>query len=339
MTSRHGSPRRHDDTLEMLRRTGRHKARRRRLLLAVAAVSGLVFVAAVATGLAFAFSGGKQPSGRTAVSTTAGGGDGSMSDQGISGTSTSHTSSSTTEHATSSSTTRPAAQPTTTTIKQADSTTTSSLVRYSGKIVVIDPGHQARADLSTEPIGPGSSRMKEKTSSGTQGMATGVPESELDLAVSLKLRDALQAHGIKVVMTRTSENVNLSNVDRAKIANEAHADLFVRIHADGNEDPSMHGIHVLYPASIPGWTDAIAGVSKRAATVAQRELITATGAADRGIDVRDDMTGFNWSKVPVILPEIGFMSNAEEDRQLADAGYQAKIVNGLTSAILSFLSG
>jgi N-acetylmuramoyl-L-alanine amidase len=338
MTRQPGSPDRQNDTLELLRRTGHERARRRRLLLAVAVLGGLVFVAAVATGLAFAFSGGREASVTAAASTTVTGGDG-MSGQGISGTSTSGRSSPSTEHAAGSSTTSSTSRPATTATQHADPTTTSSLARYSGKIVVIDPGHQARADLSTEPIGPGSSQMKEKTSSGTQGVVTGTPESELDLDVSLQLRDALQAYGIKVVMTRTSEDVDLSNIDRAKVANEAHADLFVRIHADGNEDHSMDGIHVLYPASLPGWTDTIAEVSKEAAMLAQRELIAATGAADRGIDVRDDMTGFNWSKVPVILPEIGFMSNPAEDRRLADAGYQAKIVKGLTNAILSFLSG
>jgi N-acetylmuramoyl-L-alanine amidase len=179
--------------------------------------------------------------------------------------------------------------------------------------------------------------MKEKTSSGTQGIATGLPESQLNLMVSLKLRDALEAHGIRVVMTRTSENVRLSNVERATIGNDAHADLVVRIHADGNDDHNMHGIHVLYPVSIPGWTDKIAAASKKAAALAQAELVAATGAVDRGIDPRDDMTGFNWSKVPVILPEMGFMSNAAEDRLLADADYQAKIVKGLTRAVLSFL--
>ncbi len=154
--------------------------------------------------------------------------------------------------------------------------------------------------------------------------------------MALKLSAALQAHGIKVVMTRTTQNVNLSNIQRAQIANNAHADLFVRIHADGSTNPSTHGIHVLYPASIKGWTDDIAVPSKKAAQLAQQDLIAATGAQDRGIDARSDMTGFNWSNVPVILPEIGFMTNPAEDRLLETAAYQDKIVQGLTKAILAF---
>jgi N-acetylmuramoyl-L-alanine amidase len=204
-------------------------------------------------------------------------------------------------------------------------------------VVVIDPGHQAHANNGLEPIGPGSTEKKAKVSSGTTGVVTGIPESELVLDVGLRLRDALKAHGVKVVMTRTSQDVDLSNIARAKIANEARADLFIRIHADGAEDSSTRGIHVLYPASIAGWTDDIASASKKAASITQKALIAATGAKDRGIDARSDMTGFNWSDVPVILPEIGFMSNPAEDKLLATDAYRGKIVAGLTEAVLQFL--
>jgi N-acetylmuramoyl-L-alanine amidase len=226
---------------------------------------------------------------------------------------------------------------TTSTTRTTPATSSTTPPPAAGLVVCIDPGHQARGDSNLEPIGPGSSEMKAKVSDGTAGVATGVAESELVLAVSLKLRDALVAQGIRVVMTRTTQDVRLSNIDRAQIANNAHADLFVRMHADGSEDGSISGIHVLYPASIKGWTDDIAAVSKQVALLAQRELTAATGAKDRGIDARSDMTGFNWCDVPVILPEIGFMSNVAEDRLLATPAYQDKIVAGLTRAIMAFL--
>lgn len=205
-------------------------------------------------------------------------------------------------------------------------------------IVVIDPGHQRRGDSSTEPIGPGAATRKARVSSGTTGVVTGIPESELALAVSLKLRDALQARGITVVMTRSTQDVNLSNIERARIANEARADLSIRVHADGAESSSTHGIHVLYPAVVKGWTDDIAGPSRRAAELAQAELVAATGALDRGIDPRADITGFNWSDVPVIIAEIGFMSNPDEDRLLATEAYRQKIAAALADAAVRFLN-
>jgi N-acetylmuramoyl-L-alanine amidase len=239
--------------------------------------------------------------------------------------------------ATSSSTSHSA--PTSLTVSSSSSSVLSTTTTVGGSswVVVIDPGHQARGSTDPEPIGPGAAETKPRVSDGTAGVATGIPESELVLAVSLRLRDALIAAGIDVVMTRTTQDVNLSNIQRAQIANQAGADLFVRIHADGANDPAIAGIHVLYPADIKGWTDDIAAPSKYAATLAQRELIVATGAQDRGIDARADMTGFNWSDVPVILPEIGFMTNPDEDRLLATAAYQEAIVAGLTRAITDFL--
>ncbi len=206
-----------------------------------------------------------------------------------------------------------------------------------GAVVVVDPGHQGRGNSAQEAIGPGSKTTKDKVTSGTSGVSSGTDESTITLAIGLKLRDALQARGIKVVMTRTSQDVDLSNIQRTKIANAANAALYIRVHADGAESSSTHGIHTLYPATISGWTDDIAGVSKRAAQLAQSALVAATGASDRGLDARTDMTGFNWSDVPVIIPELGFMSNPEEDRLLNSPAYQQKIANALADAAVQFI--
>jgi N-acetylmuramoyl-L-alanine amidase len=138
-------------------------------------------------------------------------------------------------------------------------------------------------------------------------------------------------------MTRTTQNVDVSNSQRAKIANAAHANLFVRIHANGSSYKNVHGIEVLYPALIKGWTDSIAAPSKRAATLAQQDLVAATGARNLGLVARSDLTGFNWSKVPVILPEIGFMTNPTEDRLMETSSYQTKIVDALARAILTLV--
>ena len=98
----------------------------------------------------------------------------------------------------------------------------------SGQVVVIDAGHQAQGDSSLEPIGPGSSQKKPKVSDGASGSHAPHAESEVNLEVALKLRTELQARGVKVIMVRTSQNVNISNSQRAAIANRAHAALFIR---------------------------------------------------------------------------------------------------------------
>jgi N-acetylmuramoyl-L-alanine amidase len=333
-------PARDKETRELIQRLQAGRARRRKLRVLLTCLGGAIIISLVAVVVVLTARGPGDQAGNSSTVTPSSG--------DVSASVATSTSSTTTEGTTttegSTTTTAPVTttgQATTTsgatTTSSASSTTSTTTAHPGHKVVVIDPGHQAKGDSSLEPIGPGSSEQKAKVSSGSAGVVTGTPESELVLTVSLKLRDALVAHGIEVVMIRTTQDVNISNIERTQMANEAGADLFVRIHADGAEVASVRGIHTLYPASIEGWTDDIAAVSKKAAALCQKELVAATGANDRGIDARSDMTGFNWSDVPVIIPEIGFMTNEFEDRLLATAAYQDKIVKGLTKAILSFL--
>jgi N-acetylmuramoyl-L-alanine amidase len=204
--------------------------------------------------------------------------------------------------------------------------------------VAIDPGHDLRANAATEPIGPGSSTLKIKDGGGTHGVASGLREADLNLRVALRLRTLLERTGVRVVMTRTrTAGTSVGNIARARIANRAGAALFLRIHADGSTDPSARGTHTLYPALRKGWTDDVYVESRRAAGVVQRELRAALGFPDRGLQERSDFTGFNWADVPVILVEMGFMTNPIEDRLLATAAYQRRAAVGLCRGTLAFL--
>lgn len=205
-------------------------------------------------------------------------------------------------------------------------------------VVVVDPGHDARANLDEEPIGPGSSQMKIKDGGGTHGVATGVTEAALNLSISLRLRRLLERAGVEVIMTRTrTAGVSVGNIARARIANRAGARLFLRIHADGASDSSVHGTHTLVPALHAGWTDDIYGASTRAGRLVQHALLARLGSLDRGIQERSDFTGFNWSDVPAILVEVGFMTNPAEDRRLNTPSYQQQAALGLCEGTLRFL--
>ena len=205
-------------------------------------------------------------------------------------------------------------------------------------IVVLDPGHDLRANPDTEPIGPGSSVRKIKDGGGTRGVVSGLTEGELNLRVALRLRSLLERAGMRVVMTRTkTAGTSIGNVARARIANRSGADLFLRIHADGPTDRSVRGTHTLYPAFRRGWTDDVYGASKRAARLVQSEVVHALGFPDRGLQERSDFTGFNWSDVPVILVELGFMTNPTEDRLLATSAYERRAAVGLCRGALRFL--
>ena len=205
------------------------------------------------------------------------------------------------------------------------------------KIICIDPGHQRKQNSELEQIAPDSSVKKPKVSSGTAGINTGDAEYALNLAVALKLKSLLEAGGATVVMTRTDHDVDISNIERAKIGNDANSDLVVRIHADGSTNRDTKGVTILIPSS-KYVGEAIAETSKKAGQAVLDAVIAATGAKSRGLSVRDDMTGFNWSTVPVVLIEMGFMSNPEEDRLLATDEYRAKMATGLYNGCIAYFS-
>lgn len=205
-------------------------------------------------------------------------------------------------------------------------------------VVVLDAGHDLRGNSDTEPIGPGSTTRKIKDGGGTHGVGSGLTESELNMRVAARLRRLLEHAGIRVVMTRTkTAGTSMGNIARARIANRANATLFLRIHADGSNDPSVRGSHTLYPALRRGWTDDVYAESKRAARIVQANLVRALGFPDRGLQERSDFTGFNWSDVPVIMVEMGFMTNRTEDRLLATEAYQRRAAAGLCRGTLRFL--
>jgi N-acetylmuramoyl-L-alanine amidase len=205
------------------------------------------------------------------------------------------------------------------------------------RVIVIDAGHQGRANMGSEPIGPGSGTKKPKVAGGTSGVATHKPESLINLQVAKRLQAQLQKRGYKVVMIRTSENVNIPNSARAKTANAAGAALIIHLHCD-SAGSSTKGLLVMVPAKNK-WTGPILTSSARAGKNIQKYALAATGAKNRGISKRSDLVGFNYSKVPSVFVEMGLMSNSAEDRKLATAAYQDKLAAGMANGIKAYLDG
>lgn len=205
-------------------------------------------------------------------------------------------------------------------------------------VIVIDAGHQKKPDLALEPIGPGSSQSKERVAGGVTGVATTVPECARTLQISLRLRDALVAKGVRVVMVRTGNDVDIPNSKRAEIGNAAKADLIVRIHLGASTVATATGISTLYPSG-NSWVKAIEAPSLRAAGKVQAAAVAATGAVSRGMIGHSDQSGFNYSKRPSILVECGMMSNPAEDRRIGTAAYQQKLASGIAEGVMAFLQG
>jgi len=202
-------------------------------------------------------------------------------------------------------------------------------------LICLDPGHGTPPAVGrqTEPIGPGSNVRKIKDGGGAPG------EAEVVLAIAKKTRTLLLRRGYRVAMTRTGSTFrygNGGNVARAQFCNSRRAALMLRIHADGSQDSTRHGISTLYPEFRRGWTDDIYTSSLRAARAVQRSTVSATGARNLGLSKRSDLTGFNWANVPAILVETGFMSNPPERRLLQSSAYQWTVARGLTAGVAAF---
>ena len=207
-----------------------------------------------------------------------------------------------------------------------------------GKLIVIDAGHQRKANTEKEPDGPDSKTMKAKVSGGTTGKYTGLTEYELNLIVSKKLEAILLERGYQVIMVRTTHDVNISNSERAKIANEAHADAFIRVHANANDDSAVNGAETLCQTSKNPYNANLYKQSRKLSDCVLDALCEECGCKKRHVVETDTMSGINWCTVPVTIVEMGFMTNEKEDRLMATEEYQDKLAKGIADGIDAYFA-
>lgn len=204
------------------------------------------------------------------------------------------------------------------------------------KVIVIDAGHQKKANTRLEPIGPGAKQKKMKVAGGATGTYTKQKEYDLNLKVAKLLEKKLKGKGYKVIMIRTKNNVNISNSKRAKIANEANAEAFIRIHANADTTSKTNGVLTLCQTKNNKYNKKLYKKSYKLSKSILKSIVKETGANSLGVERTDTMSGINWAQVPVTIVEMGFLTNKKEDKLLFTKAYQKKIVNGIAVGLYEY---
>ena len=196
--------------------------------------------------------------------------------------------------------------------------------------VVIDPGHQEKTDYKKEQFKKGTKNGKPRCTSGTVGVATKQKEYELTLDTALMLKEYLEKCGATVILTRTENNVNISNKERAALAVKNKPTLFIRLHADAGNTSSVKGVKVYIPKS---------GKLNKAADAKKLGKLVASAGKTKfiGVKATNQYTGLNFaSSIRSYQIVLGYLSNAEDDKRLADPENRYEMVAAIATFCKSF---
>lgn len=177
-----------------------------------------------------------------------------------------------------------------------------------GKIVVIDAGHGGHD--------PGA-------------IGNGLYEKNLTLDIALRTQRLLEEKGFTVIMTRT-EDVFVALSERANIANRANADIFVSIHINAGGGT---GIETYWNSKGPE-----AQKSSTLATSIQNELISETGARNRGVKEDADFKVNRETNMASALVELGFIDHSNDAAKLKQNSYREQLARGIVNGIIRYFS-
>lgn len=203
------------------------------------------------------------------------------------------------------------------------------------RVIVIDAGHQLKGNSDTEPEGPGAETQKMKVSQGSEGKFTGQAEFDLNLQVALLLRNELIRRGYSVVMIRETNNVSISNKERAEIANKYNAAAFIRIHANGSLDETVHGALTICQSTSNPYPDCARHYerSRLLSELVLDSFCRQTEIHQLKVYEMDNMTGTNWSRVPTTIVEMGYLSNRSDDELMNSTYFYQEAAVGIANGL------
>lgn len=203
--------------------------------------------------------------------------------------------------------------------------------RMAGLVIGINPGHQITTVTRLYPIAPGSHQTAKGVKTGACGKWTRVNEYETNLQIGLKLMDLLTEAGATVVITRTSNDVNLTNIQRAKLLNAANVDVALQLHCNSIKNRKAEGC-IGYIRTTGDWVAESRALSK----ALTKAMSKATGCVNQGTKVYNYYMSLNWTTTPSVLLEMGYLSNKKEDRLLASDSYRQKMAEGIMEGLCAY---
>lgn len=215
-----------------------------------------------------------------------------------------------------------------------------------GMTVGIDPGHNGQNFANPAYLNQIIWNGRERETCDTTGTqtASGYTEALFNFNVARYLKADLRKDGARVVMTRYSNNGVGPCVDRrARILDNAHANVAIDIHADGGPT-SGRGFTVLEPIA-DGPNNAVIGSSLRFGSDVHQAFLSdtpfgvSTYYGHDGYILRNDLAGLNLTTVPKVLIECGNMPNPADAALLTSPKVQREIARALEAAIIRFLTG
>jgi N-acetylmuramoyl-L-alanine amidase len=190
--------------------------------------------------------------------------------------------------------------------------------------VVLDPGHGGEQNLlgssSNNAVGP-----------------TGTLEKALTLAVAVRLASRLERLGARVLLTRPADrDVNVSAANRAAVARQANANIFLSIHFNGFSDPTVQGTETLVRPVGSRRLEDVDPRSRNLADAVQSSLVNALGHRDRGLvpgrwAVLSER--LHHAETARCLAEVSFLTDPEEEARLVEPEYQDRIADALEQAV------
>lgn len=203
--------------------------------------------------------------------------------------------------------------------------------QLAGLIIGINPGHQITTIKASLPLAPGSTRTAKSVKTGASGHSTGQHEYEVVLQIGLKLKRILEEHGATVVITRTTNDVMLTNIDRAQMLNAAGCDVALQLHNNSCSSSSRTGVSG-YIRTTGDWVEE----SRTLSACICEGMSACTGFKNLGVKIYNDYMSLNWTTTPSVLLEMGYLSNSSDDKKLALDETREQLAQGIYQGLCAY---